>query len=66
MTLDPVELTRELIRFDTTNPPGNEETCVAYVENILSDAGIQSERHEKEPGRPNLIARTSPPNMSRR
>ena len=59
MTLDPVELTRELIRFDTTNPPGNEETCVAYVENILSDAGIQSERHEKEPGRPNLIARTA-------
>jgi len=59
VTLDPVELTRELIRFDTTNPPGNEETCVAYVENILSDAGIQSERHEKEPGRPNLIARTA-------
>jgi acetylornithine deacetylase/succinyl-diaminopimelate desuccinylase-like protein len=55
--IDPVELLRELIRFDTTNPPGNEEACIAYVESLLRDHGIESERYERAPGRPNLIAR---------
>jgi acetylornithine deacetylase/succinyl-diaminopimelate desuccinylase-like protein len=54
---DPVELLRELIRFDTTNPPGNEEACVAHIEALLRQHGIESERYEKAPGRPNLIAR---------
>ncbi len=55
--IDPVELLRDLIRFDTTNPPGNEEACVAFVEALLREHGIESERYEKAPGRPNLIAR---------
>jgi acetylornithine deacetylase/succinyl-diaminopimelate desuccinylase-like protein len=55
--IDPVELLRELIRFDTTNPPGNEEACIAFVEGLLREHGIESERYEKVPGRPNLIAR---------
>ena len=55
--IDPVELLRDLIRFDTTNPPGNEDTCVAFVEALLREHGIESERYEKAPGRPNLIAR---------
>jgi acetylornithine deacetylase/succinyl-diaminopimelate desuccinylase-like protein len=54
---DPVELLRDLIRFDTTNPPGNEESCVAHVEALLREHGIESERYEKVPGRPNLVAR---------
>src|SRR2546427_1168556 len=54
---DPVELLRDLIRFDTTNPPGNEEACVAHIETLLRQNGIESERYEKAPGRPNLIAR---------
>ena len=41
----------------TTNPPGNEEPCVAYVESLLRDAGIESRRYEKVRGRPNLVAR---------
>ena len=32
---DVVELLRELIRFDTTNPPGNETACVAHVRGLL-------------------------------
>jgi acetylornithine deacetylase/succinyl-diaminopimelate desuccinylase-like protein len=55
--IDAVELLRDLIRFDTTNPPGNEEACVAYVETLLRKHGIESERIEKVSGRPNLIAR---------
>ena len=50
--IDPVELLRDLIRFDTTNPPGNEEACVAFVETLLREHGIESERYEKAPGRP--------------
>jgi len=55
--IDTVELLQDLIRFDTTNPPGNEEACVAFVEALLRDHGIESERYEKASGRPNLIAR---------
>jgi len=54
---DVATLLQELIRFDTTNPPGNEEACVAHIEALLHAAGIETERYEKAPGRPNLIAR---------
>jgi acetylornithine deacetylase/succinyl-diaminopimelate desuccinylase-like protein len=52
-----VALLQELIRFDTTNPPGNEEACVAHIEALLNSHDIETERYEKVPGRPNLIAR---------
>ncbi len=57
MIPDPVELLRELLRFDTTNPPGNEEPAVAHVEGLLRAAGIETKRYEKVAGRPNLVAR---------
>jgi acetylornithine deacetylase/succinyl-diaminopimelate desuccinylase-like protein len=63
--IDPVQLLRELIRFDTTNPPGNEEACIAFVETLLREHGIDSERLEKVPGRPNLIARHTGANGGR-
>jgi acetylornithine deacetylase/succinyl-diaminopimelate desuccinylase-like protein len=55
--LSPAELLQQLIRFDTTNPPGNEAGCIEFVRNLLADAGIESELYEKVPERPNLIAR---------
>jgi acetylornithine deacetylase/succinyl-diaminopimelate desuccinylase-like protein len=63
---DTVELLGELIRFDTTNPPGAEEACVAHVEALLKAAGCETERYERVPGRPNLVSRlrgagTAPP-----
>lgn len=54
---DVATLLQELIRFDTTNPPGNEEACVAHIESLLHAQGIETERFEKAPGRPNLVAR---------
>ena len=51
--IDAVELLRELIRFDTTNPPGNEEACVAHIESLLRKHGIESQRYETAAGRPN-------------
>jgi acetylornithine deacetylase/succinyl-diaminopimelate desuccinylase-like protein len=52
-----VELTRDLIRLDTTNPPGEEHIAVELIERLLRDANIECARYESEPGRPNLVAR---------
>ena len=62
----PAELLRNLIRFDTTNPPGNEAACIAYIEGLVGAAGIESVIRARDPERPNLIARlpgrgTAPP-----
>jgi acetylornithine deacetylase/succinyl-diaminopimelate desuccinylase-like protein len=53
----PAELLQRLIRFDTTNPPGNEEGCVEFVRGLLTEAGVDTEVYAKVPGRPNLVAR---------
>ncbi len=53
----PIEILQELLRFDTSNPPGNEGPCVDFVDGLLKSAGVATERVTKEPGRPNLIAR---------
>ena len=53
----PAELLRELIRFDTTNPPGNERVCISYIEGLLKAAGIETTIRSKDPERPNLVAR---------
>lgn len=53
----PVELLQRLIQFDTTNPPGNESECVAFIKDLLTEAGIETRILAKAPDRPNLIAR---------
>ena len=53
----PAELLQELIRFDTTNPPGNEAACVDYVRGLLEEAGIETETYAADRARPNLVAR---------
>jgi acetylornithine deacetylase/succinyl-diaminopimelate desuccinylase-like protein len=63
---DPVELLQRLIRFDTTNPPGNERECVAYISNLLTEAGCDFTIVGSSTDRPNLITRlkgqgTAPP-----
>ena len=62
----PIELLQNLIRFDTTNPPGNELECVMYIDRLLKDAGLTTNIFAKDPNRPNLITRlkgrgTAPP-----
>jgi len=52
-----VELLQELLRFDTTNPPGNETACIEFVRSRLEDAGCETELHAKDPARPNLVSR---------
>jgi acetylornithine deacetylase/succinyl-diaminopimelate desuccinylase-like protein len=53
----PVELLQQLIRFDTTNPPGNESECVGFVRSLLEEAGCETQTYAKDPARPNLVAR---------
>lgn len=53
----PAELLQNLIRFDTTNPPGNEAECIGYVNGLLADAGCQTAILARDPSRPNLLAR---------
>jgi acetylornithine deacetylase/succinyl-diaminopimelate desuccinylase-like protein len=55
--MTPVELLQELIRFDTTNPPGNERACVERIGALLSAEGVEWQVYGVRPERPNLVAR---------
>jgi acetylornithine deacetylase/succinyl-diaminopimelate desuccinylase-like protein len=55
--MTPVELLQQLIRFDTTNPPGNESECIGFVRNLLEEAGCETQTYAKDTDRPNLVAR---------
>ena len=54
---NPVELLQNLIRFDTTNPPGNEKAIIMYLKEIIEDAGLKTTILAKDENRPNLITR---------
>ncbi|HXH96611.1 MAG TPA: M20/M25/M40 family metallo-hydrolase, partial [Gaiellaceae bacterium] len=56
---DVVELLQNLIRFDTTNPPGNEGGCVGYVQRLVEEAGVETRIVAADDARPNLLARVS-------
>jgi len=53
----PVELLQNLIRFNTTNPPGNEAECIRYIDRLLTVAGFETMLLARDHMRPNLIAR---------
>jgi len=46
-----------LVRFNTTNPPGNELECAKYIADLLVQEGIEPTVLESHPGRGNVIAR---------
>ena len=50
-------LVQNLLRFDTTNPPGNETPCVEYIAKILKENGFDPIVLESAPGRGNVVAR---------
>ena len=51
------ELLQELIRIDTTNPPGNETLAAELLHDYLGDHGVASELYARVPERANLVAR---------
>jgi acetylornithine deacetylase/succinyl-diaminopimelate desuccinylase-like protein len=52
-----VGLATELIRADTTNPPGNETRAADLLREYLEDAGVETELVARDPSRANLVAR---------
>jgi acetylornithine deacetylase/succinyl-diaminopimelate desuccinylase-like protein len=52
-----VPLLQDLIRIDTSNPPGAERPCVAHLHQILADAGVACTVLGTDDNRPNLLAR---------
>ena len=47
----------ELVKINTTNPPGNEQVAAKYIASILTKEGITSEFLDVAPSRSALVAR---------
>jgi acetylornithine deacetylase/succinyl-diaminopimelate desuccinylase-like protein len=47
----------DLVKINTTNPPGNEQEAAKYIAGILTKEGIPSEVLDVAPGRSALVAR---------
>lgn len=54
---DTVRYLRDLIRLDTSNPPGNEMLAAEYIARVLRAAGVEPVVIETAPKRGNVIAR---------
>jgi acetylornithine deacetylase/succinyl-diaminopimelate desuccinylase-like protein len=54
---DTARLLQELIRLDTTNPPGNETAAAHLLRDYLEAAGVECELFARVPERANLVAR---------
>ena len=52
-----VQRLQELIRIDTTNPPGNELSAAVYLKRLLDAEGIENRILNVSEGRANLYAR---------
>jgi acetylornithine deacetylase/succinyl-diaminopimelate desuccinylase-like protein len=52
-----VALTRDLIRLDTSNAPGNETRVADHLLGYLQQHGVEAELVAREPDRANLVAR---------
>ncbi len=52
-----VKFLTELVKIDTSNPPGNETRAAEYIKNVLANEGITAHIFESAPGRGTLVAR---------
>ncbi len=52
-----IQFLRDLIRFDTTNPPGNELPAAQYIADLLRREDIETSILEAAPGRGSVVAR---------
>ncbi|MDX6533274.1 MAG: hypothetical protein QOF68_1018 [Gaiellales bacterium] len=52
-----VGLTRDLLRIDTSNPPGNETPAAMLLKDYLESNGLECELIARYPDRANLVAR---------
>jgi succinyl-diaminopimelate desuccinylase len=52
-----VQIVCDLVRVDTTNPPGNEYLCKERVTDCITSLGMEVSYYEKEPGRTNVVGK---------
>ncbi|HVU77222.1 MAG TPA: M20/M25/M40 family metallo-hydrolase [Gaiellaceae bacterium] len=57
MSSEVVGLLQQLIRLDTTNPPGRETIAAELLRDYLEAAGVECELYARVPERANLVAR---------
>jgi len=57
MQHSPEKILSDLIRIDSTNPPGNETAVAQYLKDLFSSVGVEGEVIEPEKGRGSFIAR---------
>jgi succinyl-diaminopimelate desuccinylase len=51
-----LDITRDIVRMDTRNPPGREVECAHYLGDLLSGAGIDVAYHEFAEDRTSVVA----------
>jgi len=56
MAVDAIELTKQLVRMNTVNPPGKEEQCARHLGALLEKSGFKIKYHELSPQRASLVA----------
>lgn len=60
-----VDLCRDLLRIESTNPGTGERAAAEHVAALLTDAGLSPEVYESEPGRASVVARVTGADRSR-
>jgi succinyl-diaminopimelate desuccinylase len=56
-SVDVIELTKELIRIRSENPPGNQKPIADFVESTMKEIGLSVERYDYGENKPNVIGR---------
>src|SRR5258708_30380903 len=52
-----VKFLADLVKIDTSNPPGNETRAAEYIKSVLAAEGITAQIFESAPGRGNSVSR---------
>jgi acetylornithine deacetylase ArgE len=52
-----IEIAKELIRFDTSGPPTQEQPCTEWIRDFLEDLGFRTTLQVVEPGRANVVGK---------
>jgi len=55
--LKAVDIAKELIKFDTSGPPTQEQPCAEWIKAYLDDLGFETHLQVVEPGRANIVAK---------
>lgn len=52
-----LDISKELIKFDTSGPPTQEQPCAEWIKDYLDDIGYTTHLQVVEPGRANIIGK---------